>query len=261
MFMVIGPEDKLRNLRGTKTVDPTYGMPAVWITPDQRGEAERQGMLIFDPVSVIATHLTEKVRAHASELLGHQEVQTLIEGVRKTHPVVVKNLVPDGLSLAEVRRVLQNLVKERVSIRDLTSILEALIDNLHMTKEPDMLTEFVRMGLARNICKEYVNNEGTLNVITLDPAIEQTLSAALRQTDAGTHLQLDPQNGQEILKAIDEQVKLFEERGFQPIVLTSPAIRPSVRRLCERSFPALVVLSWNEIAPQVHTNSIAMASL
>jgi flagellar biosynthesis protein FlhA len=260
-FLAIGPEEKLKNLRGTKTVDPTYGMPGVWISPEQRGDAERLGCMIFDPVSVVATQLTEVVRAHANDLLGRQEVQALIDTIKKTHPAVVKEVIPDALSLGEVQKVLQNLVKERVSIRDLVSILETMADNVHMTKDPEMLTEFVRVALSRTICKEYMNNEGTINVITLDPQIEQTIQQAIHRSETGSFLNLDPNMGQEILQAIAGQVQVLQERGLQPVLLTSPPVRPALRKLVERSFPNLVLLSWNEIAPKVNVNSVAMVSM
>ncbi len=260
-FLAIGPEDKLKNLRGIKTVDPTYGMPGVWISPEQRGDAERYGCMIFDPVSVVATQLTEVVRSHAAELLGRQEVQALIDTIKKTHPAVVKELIPDALQLGEVQKVLQNLVKERVSIRDLVSILETLADNVHMTKDPEMLTEFARVALSRSICKEYQNNEGTINVITLDPGIEQTIQASIQRTEQGSFLTIDPNVGQEILQAISVQVDALSEKGLQPILLTSPPIRPALRKLTERSFPSLVLLSWNEIAPKVNVNSVAMVAM
>lgn len=260
-FLAIGPEEKLKNLRGTKTVDPTYGMPGVWISPEQRGDAERLGCMIFDPVSVVATQLTEVVRAHANDLLGRQEVQALIDTIKKTHPAVVKEVIPDALSLGEVQKVLQNLVKERVSIRDLVSILETMADNVHMTKDPEMLTEFVRVSLSRTICKEYMNNEGTINVITLDPQIEQTIQHSIHRSETGSFLNLDPNVGQEILQAIAAQVQTLQERGLQPVLLTSPPVRPALRKLVERSFPNLVLLSWNEIAPKVNVNSVAMVTM
>lgn len=259
-FLAIGPEEKLKNLRGTKTVDPTYGMPGVWISPEQRGDAERLGCMIFDPVSVVATQLTEVVRTHANELLGRQEVQALIDTVKKTHPAVVKEVIPDALSLGEVQKVLQNLVRERVSIRDLVSILETMADHVHMTKDPEMLTEFCRVSLSRVICKEYMNNEGTVNVITLDPQIEHLIQSAIQRTDMGSFLTLDPNVGQEILQAISHQVNSLQERGLQPILLVAPQVRPALRKLTERSFPNLVILSWNEIAPKVNVNSVGMVA-
>ncbi|HEY4000652.1 MAG TPA: flagellar biosynthesis protein FlhA [Candidatus Xenobia bacterium] len=259
-FLAIAPEEKLRNLRGTKTVDPTYGMPAVWISPEQKGEAERLGCMIFDPVSVIATQLTEVVRTNASDLLGRQEVQALIDTIKKTHPAVVKELVPDQLSLGEVQKVLQNLVKERVSIRDLVTILETLADNVHLTKDSEILTECARVQLSRVICKEYTNNEGVINVITLDPSIESMVAQSIQRGEMGSFLALDPTVGQSVLQAIGIEVQKLQERGLQPILLTAPNIRPAMRKLTDRSFPNLVVLSWNEIAPRVNVNPVGMVS-
>lgn len=260
-FLAIGPEDKLKNLRGTKTVDPTYGMPGVWISPEQRGDAERLGCMIFDPVSVIATQLTEVIRGHAGDLLGRQEIQALIDTIKKTHPAVVKELVPDMLSLGEVQKVLQNLVKERVSVRDLVTILETLADNVNMSKDPEVLTESVRVALSRVICKEYTNNEGVINVITLDPQIEQMIAQSIQRTEMGSFLALDPNMGQEVLMSVGQEVGKLQERGLQPIILCAPQIRPALKKLTDRSFPSLVVLSWNEIAPKVNVNSVGMISL
>jgi flagellar biosynthesis protein FlhA len=217
--------------------------------------------MLFDPVSVIATQLTEVVRGHASELLGRQEVQALVDAIKKTHPAVVKELVPDQLPLGDVQKILQNLVRERVSIRDLVTILETIADNVHMTKDSEVLTECVRVSLSRVICKEYMNNEGIVNVITLDPQIEQLVLQSIQRTDMGSFLALDPNSGQSILTAIGNEVNKLQERGLQPIVLCAPQIRPSFRRLTDRSFPNLVVLSWNEIAPRVNVNSVGMVSL
>lgn len=260
-FLAIGPEDKLRNLRGTKTVDPTYGLPGVWISPEQRGDAERLGCMIFDPVSVIATQLTEVIRSNASDLLGRQEVQALVDTVKKTHPAVVKELIPDVMTLGEVQKILQNLVRERVTIRDLVTILETVADNVHVTKDVEILTECVRVALSRVICREYMNNEGIINVITLDPQVEQLVAASIQRSEVGSFLALDPNIGQEILTRLGNEINNLQEQGLQPICLVAPQIRPAFRKLTERSFPNLVVLSWNEIAPKVNVNSVGMVSL
>ena len=260
-FLAIGPEEKLKNLRGTKTVDPTYGMPGVWISPEQRGDAERLGCMIFDPVSVIATQMTEVIRTYGGDLIGRQEVQALIDTVKKTHPAVVKELVPDQMSYGEIEKVLQNLVKERVSIRDLVTVLETLADNVTMSKDPEVLTECVRVALSRVICKEYVNNEGIINVITLDPQIEQIISQSIQRTEMGSFLALDPNMGQNVLSSVGKEVSKLQEKGLQPIVLCAPQIRPALKKLTDRSFPNLVVLSWNEIAPKVNVNSVGQVSL
>ncbi len=260
-FLAIGPEEKLKNLRGTKTVDPTYGMPGVWISPEQRGDAERLGCMIFDPVSVIATQMTEIIRTYGGDLIGRQEVRALIDTVKKTHPAVVKELVPDQMSYGEIEKVLQNLVKERVSIRDLVTVLETLADNVTMSKDPEVLTECVRQALSRVICKEYVNNEGIINVITLDPQIEQIISQSIQRTEMGSFLALDPNMGQNVLASVGREVAKLQEKGLQPIVLCAPQIRPALKKLTDRSFPTLVVLSWNEIAPKVNVNSVGQVSL
>lgn len=248
-FLAIGPEERLKSLRGTRTIDPTYGMPGMWISPEQRGDAERLGCMLFDPVSVMATQLTEVVRQHAATLLGRQDVQALIDTVRKAYPVVVKEATAE-LSLGEIQKVLQNLVSERVSIRDLVMILECLADHVAITKDPEMLTEFVRVRLCATICADYVNNEGTLQVMTLDPDLERTLRGAL-----------DPRLGHDLLASLGKEVAAMQERGLQPIVLTAPDVRPILRRLTARVFPTLIVLSWNEIAPKVQVNSLTMASI
>lgn len=259
-FLAIGPEDKLKNLRGTRTTDPTYGMPGVWISPEQRGDAERLGCMLFDAVSVMATQMTEVLRARAAELLGRQEVQALLDLVKRAKPMVVKEATQD-LSLGDIQKVLCNLLSERVSIRDLARILECLADHVGVTKDPDLLTEFVRVRLAANICEEYVNNDKLLNVISLDPEIERCLRLAMHRDGMGLQLNLDPREGQQILSSIAKEVEGLRERGLQPIVLTAPDVRPALRRLCERTFPTLVVLSWNEIAPGVQVNSLTMACL
>lgn len=260
-FLAIGPEEKLKNLRGTKTVDPTYGMPGVWISPEQRGDAERLGCMIFDPVSVIATQMTEVIRGNGGDLLGRQEVQALLDTVKKTHPAIVKELVPDMLSLGEVQKVLQNLIKERVSIRDLVTILETLADNVNMSKDMEVLTECVRVALSRVICKEYVNNEGVINVITLDPQIEQIIAQSIQRTEMGSFLALDPNMGQQVLMSVGQEVGKLQEKGLQPIILCAPQIRPALKKLTDRSFPTLVVLSWNEVAPKINVNSVGQISL
>jgi len=260
-FLAIGPENHLKSLKGPRCFDPTYGMPAVWITADQRGEAERVGCMIFDPVSVMATQITEIIRTHASELLGRQEVAALLETVKKSHPAVVKEIYPDLFTLGEIQKVLQNLVKEKLSIRDLVTILETLGDYAHITKDTDMLTEYVRQAMCRVICREYQNNEGTITVITLDPELENIIAGAVQRTEYGSFLTLDPNTGQMILTAMGEQIQALMDKGMQPIVLCSPQVRLYLRRLTERPFPNLVVLSYNEIAPKVNVNSVGLVTL
>ena len=165
------------------------------------------------------------------------------------------------LGIGEVQKVLQNLVKERVSIRDLVTILETLADHVHLTKDADLLTEYVRQGMSRVICREYVNNENVIHVFTFDPQIEQMINQSVQRTEYGSFLTLDPQIGQEILTVLGEEMRKFNERGLQPIALCNPQVRMFVRKLSERNFPNLIVLSYNEVAPKVQVQSVGMVSL
>jgi flagellar biosynthesis protein FlhA len=206
----------------------------------------------------MATQLTEILRARAADLLGRQEVQALLDLMKRARPMVVKEATAE-LSLGDIQKVLCNLLSERVSIRDLSRILECLADHVGITKDPDLLTEFVRSRLAPHICEDYVNNDKVLNVISLDPELERMLKKAIYRDQMGMQLNLDPQAGQLLLSALAKEIDSLRERGVQPIVLTSPEVRPALRRLAERSFPTLVVLSWNEVAPGINVNSLSMA--
>lgn len=260
-FLAIGPENHLKSLHGPRCYDPTYGMPAVWITADQRGEAERVGCMIFDPVSVIATQITEVIRAHGAELLGRQETASLLETVKKSHPAVIKDLYPELLSIGDIQKVLQNLLKEKISIRDLVIILETLGDFASITRDTDMLTEYVRQRMARAICREYQNNDGVITVITIEPELENIIAASVQRTEYGSFLTLDPETGQRILTSLGEQIQILMDKGIQPIVLSSPQVRLYLRRLTERPFPNLVVLSYNEIPPKVNVNSVGLVMI
>lgn len=260
-ILAVGPEEKLKSLRGRRTIEPTHGLSGVWISPNLRSNAELLGCTIFDTESAIAMLLTEVELAHAADLLGRMEVLELIDSIRKTHPAVVNDLIPEQISLREVHRVLQNLVYERVPVRDLETILETIADNVHISKDPEMLTEYSRTALSKVICKEYMNNEGVINVITVDPMIEKIIAQSIQRTEKGTFLVLDPAMGTEILESIGKEIENMKKRNLQPIILCAPQIRPAVKRLTDRSFPNLVVLSWNEIAPKVNVNSVGMVSI
>ncbi|MFH1453478.1 MAG: flagellar biosynthesis protein FlhA [Armatimonadota bacterium] len=260
-YLALGMEEKIEKLRGKKTVDPTYKVPGMWITPDQVREAEKLGCMIFDTVSVIASQLSEVIRNHAYELIGRQDLQALMDTVKRTHPAVVKELLPDNLSLGEILKVLQNLLKEKVSIRDLITVLETLADNVHTTKDVEILTECVRSSLARTICKDYIDNENTISCITLDPQIEQVISQSIQRTERGSFISLDPNIGKDVLTALGKEIAILEEQNLQPIILCAPTIRLAVKRLTERSFHNLIVLSWNEIATGVQVNSLGMVSM
>ncbi|HEY4000627.1 MAG TPA: FHIPEP family type III secretion protein [Candidatus Xenobia bacterium] len=255
--LAIAPEDRLAKLHGEKTTDPTYGMPGLWIEISQKEAAEALGCMIFDEISVIATQLTEAVRVHAHELLGMQEVKALFDALAKSHPVVAESL---PLSVAELHQVLQRLVRERVSIRDMVTILETLTREAPDTRDIETLTERVRVALQKVICKEHTNNEGAINVITVDPSIENMLLQGREIGPEGAPFVIDPMAGQSVLQAIGCEVQKLQERGLQSILLTSPELRPAAVKLVARSFPKMVVLSWNEIPPRVNINPIGMVS-
>jgi flagellar biosynthesis protein FlhA len=215
------------------------------------------GYTVVDPSSVITTHLTETIRRHARDLLGRQEVQGLLDVIKPSHPSVVETLVPNLLPLGTVQKVLQNLLAEGVSIRDLALILEALADAAPATKDPVVLTEYVRQGLGRTICRELTGGDGVLKVFTLSPALEQRLADALAEGDQGRYLALEPRTAQRVIEAIAKTIGKEPPDGT-PVVLCGPVIRPHLRRLTERYLPHLAMLSYNEIGPEVTLKALAM---
>lgn len=258
LAMSSGLEDQ--TIEGIDTVEPAFGLPAKWIPAHLKEAAEMAGYTVVDPPSVIATHLTEVIKSHAHEILGRQDVKTLIDNIKQNFPAVVDELMPDLLSIGEVQKILANLLKERVSIRDLVSILETMADYARVTKDVDMLTEYVRQALARQISKQYGSQE-TLNVITLDPAVEQLLRDSLQQTEHGSFLALDPQKAQELYQQLQQVVERAGHLGYQPIVLCAPVVRIFFKRLTERFMPNLVVLSYNELDPNLQVQSVGMVSI
>lgn len=257
-FLAIGPEKKLKRLLGERTVDPTYGMPGVWIWSEDRETAENYGCMIFDAVSVIATQFTEMTRANAHELLGIADVVRMLDELDK--PALVSEACPKRVSLVELRDILKALLAERVSVRDLETILETLASPNSGHSFTERLAA-VRVSLCRGICAEYTNNEGTINVLTLDPKMETVLQDNLQITSEGEFLSFDPHLGQSILHGISAEVEILQEKGLLPIILCSPPIRSILRKLTSRSFPNLVLLSWNEIAEKVNVYSVAMIRL
>ncbi|ADH86414.1 flagellar biosynthesis protein FlhA [Desulfurivibrio alkaliphilus] len=245
-----------RELDGIPTTEPAFQLPAVWITEEAREEAQVAGYTVVDPSTVIATHLTEVLRANAHELLGRQDTQKLLDNLAKTHPKVVEELVPGLLTLGGMQKVLQNLLRERVSIRDLLTICETLADNAGRSKDPDLLTEFVRQKLARSIVSGYVDQEGTLSVLTLAAKTEDIIRESLQQTDQGVYLNLEPNLAQHLLEQIQQASEQAANDGYQPIILCSPAIRRHLRRLLERFMPHVMVLSHNEVTTQTRIRSL-----
>ncbi len=257
-FLAMAPTEQEADLDGIQTREPAFGLPAIWVAADQKERAELLGYTVVDPASVLATHLTEICRRHAHELLSRQEVQTLLDRVKQDHPAVVEELVPNLLPLGEVQKVLQNLLREGISIRDLPAVLEVLADRARVTKDPDLLTEAARQALARYITRRYGLHEGRVPVITLDPALERAIADAVEHRDAGAVLALEPATARRALESLAAAVEGLVARGARPIVLCSPVIRLYFKRLTERALPRLVVLSYAELEPDVEIEAIGV---
>jgi flagellar biosynthesis protein FlhA len=249
--MAMNPGDAMGQLPGIPTTEPAFGLPAVWIPESGRAEAEALGWTVVDAESVVVTHLTEMIRAHASELLTRQETRHLLDQLKETNEAVVNEIVPDVLSLGEVQRVLQALLREGVSIRDLGSVLEAIGDKARLTRDPAMLAEYARQALGRTIVAPYLDQEGTLRVIAIDPTLEQGMAEALVQTADGEFLAMDPAQASSIVEAAAEQVDLAIATGARPVLLCSARVRRHLRQLCQQRLPQLAVCSYNEIAPGI----------
>ena len=235
---------------GIETTEPAFGLPALWISENEREQAELNGYTVVDAVSVLATHLTEVIKMHAAEILGRQETQNLLDNLKKTNPALVDEVVPEVLVVGEVQKVLANLLAERVSIRDMETILEVLSDYGRATKDTDILTEYVRHALARQISQQYVQNN-VLPCITLDPGLENHIAGAVQRTEHGSYVSLDPDAMQRLLASLNAELPKLTNMGYEPIVLTSPAVRTYFRQLVERSVQGLVVLSHAEIEQTV----------
>ena len=256
-FLAMNPGTATEPVPGVPTTEPTFGLPAQWIASEDRERAQLFGYTVVDPSSVMATHLAEIIRRHACELLGRQEVQSLLDHLKPTHPSVVEALVPQLLPLGTVQKVLQNLLSENVSIRDLVSILEALADAAPLTKDPLLLTERARQALGRAICRGLTSEDNLLRVFTLSPALETLLADALAEGDQGRYLALEPRIAQRIIEALAAALtKGPSDRT--PVILCVANIRPHLRRLTERYLPHLAVLSYNEIGPDVTLKALAM---
>ena len=261
-FLAMDPgtvEEKITT--GIPAKEPVFGLPALWIPERDREKAQFAGYTIVDAASIIATHLSEIIKNFAHELLGRQETQNLLDNLAQHYPKAVEELVPKVLTLGGVQRVLQNLLREGVSIRDLLSIVEILADYAPLTKDPEVLTEYVRQKLARTICRPYQSPEGILTVMSPEPKLEEWISEAIQHTEQGTYLALEPRLAQKILLKIKESSEKFQIQGLQPIILCSPIIRSHLKKLTERYLPRLVVLSHNEIAENIQIQSLGVIGL
>ncbi|MCR5594262.1 MAG: flagellar biosynthesis protein FlhA [Lachnospiraceae bacterium] len=255
-YMAMNPGYVTEEITGIPTVEPSFGLPAVWITEGQRERAESLGYTVVDPPSIIATHLTEIIRQHIAELLTRQDVQNLIDNLKETNPSIVDELVPKLLGLGEVQKVLQNLLAEGISIRDLLTIFETMADYASTTRDTDILTEYIRQALKRAISSKYFPANETTQVVTVDPQIEQEIMASVKQTEQGAYLTMDPQRIDAIMTSVKAEKEKLENLGKNPIVITSPIVRTYFKKLTEEYFKDLIVVSYNEVETNVSIKSV-----
>ncbi len=260
-YMAMNPGYVEEEITGIPTFEPSFHLPAIWITESQRERAESLGYTVVDPPSIIATHLTEVVRNNIDTLLTRQDVQNLINNVQEANTTLVSELVPKLLGVGEIQKVLQNLLKEGISIRDLVTIFETLADNATTTRDTDVLTEYVRQSLKRAISNKYFPSNEMTSVVTLDPKIEQEIMGSVKQTEQGAYINLAPEKMQDILNSVRDEVEKMEELGKNPIIVTSPIVRMYFKKITSEQFRDLTVISYNEIAPDVELQSIGMVTV
>lgn len=245
---------------GIETTEPAFGLPALWIAEAQREQAELNGYTVVDAVSVLATHLTEVIKAHADEILGRKETQDLVENLKKANPSLVDEVIPELMNVGEIQKVLSNLLRERISIRDMGTIFEVLADYGRATKDTDILTEYVRHAMARQITQQNMQNN-VIPCVTLDPAIENRIAGAVQRTDRGSYVSMEPDVMQRLLTALNTELTKLTNMGYQPIVLTSPAVRPYFHNLVERSIQGIIVLSHAEIEQSVELQILGVVKV
>ncbi len=259
LAMSTGIEDE--SIIGLETTEPAFGLPALWVNEEMREKAEMAGYTVVDPPSVVATHLTEVIKSHSSEILGRQEVKSLVDHVKESQPALVDELIPGLLSIGEIQKVLANLLKEKISIRNLVTIFETLADQAAYTKDTSVLTEYVRQSLSRQITLQFTEPNQALYVVTIGPNLEKKFADSVQQTEQGSYLAVDPNTSQIIYRKITDQINKMIQSGRSPIILTSPIIRMYVRQFMERTMPDVPILSYNELEPNVEVQSVGVVNL
>ncbi|MCR5032060.1 MAG: flagellar biosynthesis protein FlhA [Lachnospiraceae bacterium] len=259
-YMAMNPGYVEEEITGIPTFEPSFHLPAIWITESQRERAESLGYTVVDPPSIIATHLTEVIREHIAELLTRQDVQNLISNVKENNATLVDELVPKLLGVGEIQKVLQNLLREGISIRDLASIMETLADYAPTTRDTDILTEYVRQSLKRAISNKYFPANETTSVVTLDPKIEKEIMGSVKQTEQGAYLTLDPARIKAIITSVGTEIKKLEDQGKNPIIITSPIVRVYFKKMTEDYYRDLIVVSYNEVESNVELQSVGMVT-
>lgn len=260
-YMAMNPGYVEEEITGIPTFEPSFHLPAIWITESQRERAESLGYTVVDPPSIIATHLTEVIRQHIAELLTRQDVQNLINNIKDNNTALIDELVPKLLGIGDIQKVLQNLLSEGISIRDLVTIFETLADHASVTRDTDILTEYVRQSLKRAISGKYFSPNEVTNVVTLDPAVEQDIMGAVKNTEQGSYLTLDPDETNKIIKSLGEELKKLEDLGKNPIVITSPIVRLYFKKLVSDYYKDVIVISYNEVEPNVELQSVGMVTV
>jgi flagellar biosynthesis protein FlhA len=256
--LAMDPGDAVGELGGVPTIEPAFGLPAVWIADDARAEAEALGYTVVDGESVVVTHLTEQIRRHAGELLTRQAVRDLFEGLKESNAAAVEEVVGDTLTLGELQRVLQRLLAEGVSVRDLGTIVEAVGDRARLTRDPDLLAEHARQALSRQITAPHLDQDQRMRALALDPGVEQEVAGALVQTPEGEVLALDPARAQTLVLALRDESDNAARRGIHPVLLCSSRVRRHLRRLVEQALPSLPVCSYNEIGPGINVETVGV---
>ena len=260
-YLAITTGDEHIKINGIETKEPAFGLPAVWIDEKEKESIQAKGFVVVDPATVISTHLTEIIKTHAHELLDRQNVQSLLENFAINHPKLVQELVPDIIPLGTLQKVLQNLLRERISIRDLLTILETLADYVPITKDIDVLVGHVRQHLARAITKQYEDEDGNITVIMVSPDIEDSIVKSVQHTEYASYVTVDPDIIQNIVSSFQKFVKIFTDKGREPIVLCSPNTRIYLRKILEKFFPNITVLSYNEVTHDTNIKSLGMLVL
>jgi flagellar biosynthesis protein FlhA len=261
-LLAMNPGTIEKEIDGIHTKEPTFGLPAVWISTSDKQKAQMAGYTVVDSSTVVTTHIKETIKRHASELLGRQETQSLIDKFKESNPKVIEELIPDVLSLGKVQKVLQNLLKEQISIRDLRTILEQLADYGPTTKDTDILTEYVRQALARPITKQFQSTDGSLSVMTLNREVEELIQSSIQKTELSSFLALEPTVAEKLLIKLQEAVEtMTPQMETSPVLLASPGIRHHLRKFVERFIPDLAVLSHSEIIPSVQIKTLKVVDL
>ncbi|WP_399547170.1 flagellar biosynthesis protein FlhA [uncultured Clostridium sp.] len=261
MLLCMDPTGDGLEIPGIKTLEPTFKLPAVWINKDQREEAEIKGFTVVDPTTVMVTHLTETIKSHSYELLGRQEVKLIVDNLRDKYSAVVEELIPDLMTIGELQKVLQSLLKEKVPIKDMVTIMESLADNSRNTRDIEVLTEYVRFSLSRTICNQLINEDRAVTVVTLDPNVEEIIGSSIQKTMQGSFPTVDPDTTTRLLGGIKNILETTYFNNNQPVILVSPNIRAVFKKLIEMVFPHVMVISLNEVPNDIEINSGGVVSI